>query len=217
MPETEAALERTPMRTVAAALAAVIVVAGGLGAAYSQARPGEALDWTGVRRLRVGLDQEWGLAAFTSGAILAAGAYAGWLLVRRLRSLERPWTGVALLAGMLAFMAVDETTEMHENLQEVFDITWLLLYSPLMLVAAVGWLLTVRTLCKDRPAVVMLVAGAACWAVAQLFEHLQRANHMLVHRWMILPEEVLEMCGSGLFFLALLHGAQWLRADPRAS
>lgn len=152
---------------------------------------------------RWGLDAE-GTPAPTFSALLLAGATA----LALLNGLARPpRQGIPLLlfAPLTLFMAADEAFGFHERVEELTSIDWQLLYLPLVTVCgfAWAWILT-RTL--RRPAERLLwLAGAGAWAVSQLLERLQWDHgDVLVHPWMIVPEEALEMAGSSAWLLALL-------------
>jgi hypothetical protein len=110
-------------------------------------------------------------------------------------------------------MAVDEVVAIHEALEEVVHLAWWKFYAPLAVVGAVCALLVLRRVWDHRLAAATLVGGGACWLAAQLIETQQYHGAELVHRWTILPEELLEMIGSLLFVLAMLLV---LRDRPRS-
>jgi hypothetical protein len=77
----------------------------------------------------------------------------------------------------------------------------------------VAWLRTLGRIRSPVAASGAWVAGAAAWVVAQLFEKLENHGDVLVHPWMTLPEETLEMAGSSVFGLALLLWIQHQAAE----
>lgn len=186
-----------------AALGGTIALLGVLGAAYSQAKPGGRLDFTGLRSVPLGLDTEYSIPALFSGALLLAAAYAGYLAAKVAASRR---DGRALLAfgAFLAFMAVDELLALHEGLEALVGVPWQVLYAPVILIGGLMWTATLVRVWGQREARLCLVGGAAAWFVAQLLERVQYEDGKLVHRWTILPEELLEMTGSTLFGLALV-------------
>lgn len=185
------------------ALAGVIALLGVLGLAYSQAKPGDALAFTGLRSIPLGLDTEYSVPALFSGVLLLAAAYAGYL-VAAVASSRRERRTVLLFGAFLAFMAVDELLAIHEGLESLAGVPWKLLYAPVILAGGALWLATLLLLRGERTAQLCLLAGAAAWSAAQILEQIQYEDGKLVARWSILPEEVLEMTGSTLFGLALL-------------
>jgi len=185
------------------ALAGVIALLGVLGLAYSQAKPGDALAFTGLRSVPLGLDTEYSVPALFSGVLLLAAAYAGYL-VAAVASTRRERRTVLLFGAFLAFMAVDELLAIHEGLESLTGVPWKVLYAPVILAGGALWLATLLLLRGERVAQLCLIAGAVAWFAAQVLEQIQYEDGKLVARWSILPEEVLEMTGSTLFGLALL-------------
>ena len=190
-------------RLAVAGLVAIAVVAT-LGTAYAEAKEGGRLESGLIRSLPLGLNNEWTLAAFFSGALLAAAALVAYLTAATSRSRPEAWLlrGLALL---FTFMAADEIFAIHERLESLTGVGWITLYSPLIAVGGVGWLLALRSMRPLPGAAAAFVAGGLAWAVSQALERMQYDDDgVLVRRWSILPEEVLEMTGSLLFGLALL-------------
>ena len=208
-------LEAVPPRTALAAGGLGIAVFAILGAAYSQAKGGGAVpSW--FRSVPVGLNGEWTLPALYSALLLLA---AGALAIRASATLERPhrFTPLLVLGGLFVYMAVDEVLTLHELLEEAVHLAWWKLYAPVALAAGVCAVLVLRRTWGLVAARWALLAGSACWLVAQLIETQQYDGAELVHRWTILPEEVLEMTGSLLFVVAMLvvlHPA--VRRQPAA-
>lgn len=195
-------LARLDLRRLALAVAALIALLGALGVEHALARHGGP--W--VRMPVFGLDNEGSVPAVFSGLLLLGAALAS----REARAVHA--AALTGLGAVFAFMAVDEVLAVHEHLESVVGEQWQVVYLPLMAVAGGLWLVVLREL-RGR-AQALFVGGAAAWVVAQLIEHFQRDGAVLVHRWTILPEELLEMTGSALFMFALLVAA---REDVPAS
>ncbi len=202
MPLDLSTFERAPPQRVAAAAGLGVLVFATLGAAYALAKDGGLVPG-GFRWLPVGLNAEWSLPAAYSGLLLLA---TGLLAVRAGTMRPPVRSSVALLGlGVLfTFMAFDEVLAVHERLEEAVHLAWYKLYAPVAAVAGVAWLAVVRATWPRRGVRLALIGGSACWLVSQLIETQQYDGAELVHRWTILPEEVLEMTGSLLFLLAML-------------
>ena len=196
---------RLDVQKSALAVFAAIALLGVLGLIYSD-RFGS----------RLNLDSEGAPPAWYSAGLLAsAGVLA--LLRGRLRPRTReglPW----LLAGaFFLFMSLDEVFGVHEELEASTGIDWQLLYAPLVAVGAIAWLGVLRLLGPPRLALALFVAGAVAWLAGQALEAIQWSGNRFVHPETVVPEEVLEMTGSGLFALALLiHLRSYLVTRPRS-
>jgi hypothetical protein len=177
-------IEQVRAQRVAVALLAFIAFLGLLGGLQALEVPLHAFSLTG----------EWNVPALFSGGLLwgaAALAFANGSQTR-------------VIGAFLAFMGLDELAVIHESLESWTGVDWQILYLPVILVGAIAW---ARTMPRLRPAPVIAwlwVGGAGAWFVAQVFEKLENHGNVLVHPWMTLPEETLEMAGSSLFGLALL-------------
>lgn len=173
-----------------------------------------------------------GIAAFGALGVLqrAVPAYEGvhWMSLERERTPAALWAALLLgaaavawgraalpgvrwlLVGMLALMTADEWSEVHEGLGGLLYTEWQLVYAPLVLAAGVAALLVLRRWGLSG-ASGLLLAGGACWAVAQGLEAVQwwgdtAGPRMPAHyAWWLVSEEVLEMTGSLLMLLAPLH------------
>lgn len=116
-----------------------------------------------------------------------------------------------IFTGVLAHMAIDELLQIHERLERLSGVSWQTLYIPMFVLAAVVWWRVMRQL--EPKARVLLMLGAAMWAVSQSLEHMEwlaegrRAPHYNV---MMAPEELMEMIGSLLFLLAMLVARETL-------
>jgi hypothetical protein len=173
-----------------------------LGAAYAEAKDGGPIP-TWFRSVPVGLNGEWTLPALYSALLLLAASAlcfrAAWLVTTSGR-----FTPLVVLGVLFAYMGVDEFLSVHERLEHVVLLSWWKFYAPVAVVAGVAVLLTLRRIWPVAAARSALLAGCACWLLSQLIETQQYDGTELVHRWTILPEEVLEMTGSLLFVVALL-------------
>lgn len=176
----------------------------------------------------LGLDSELGLRWPQGGstvalpaiwsAILLVGAGLTWLAAAVTTEWRRSTRVLMTLFGVaLMYLAVDELFIIHERLEARLLIDWQVLYAPVMAVLALliaG--LVVRAARVDRRAGTMLVAGTICWAVAQILEYVQwdGDQEVTLYGLFMIPEEVLEMCGSILFGLAAVRLLQ-ARAEGR--
>jgi len=147
-----------------------------------------------------GLDGEWTPASFFSGAVLFA---AAWLVYRYARRQTRAALVAGLaLAALLAVMGVDEIVTLHERIENRTGIDWQLLYSPLVVAAGIGALILLRTM--PRAAAACFLLGGACWFGAQVLELVQWRDDVLIHPFLVLPEELGEMAGSSLIVISML-------------
>jgi hypothetical protein len=176
------------------------------------------------------LDKEGTVPQAYSGLLLLAAAGAAYVSAR----FGGPARGALLaLAGVLAYMSFDEVFRIHEELDSRLDFDWQIIYAPIFAVALAGWVGVERAL-RDEPAQrAVWIAGAACWGVAQLLEALQwdgvvrpgsiegedlsgaaleRALSDPSYLLKMLPEELLEMCGSLMFAFVLATLAKRLVA-----
>ncbi len=118
----------------------------------------------------------------------------------------------AAFGAAMLFMAVDELTSIHEHLENVTGVDWQVLYLPVVAVVGVAFLILLLRLLRvgERASVVLLLAGAGAWFVAQVFEAIQWDGDRQTSAYAPLAtaEEVLEMLGSLAFALALLVWAR---------
>lgn len=157
------------------------------------------------------LDGEGHYFVYFSALLLLAGAVCAVLAVH-VSVAPRITLG---LAGLLAFMAVDEAFALHERLERRLHVDWPVLYSPVIAVGGLAALLLLRRTRHVRSVAPTFLAGGACWAMAVVLEKLQwtdtgKADHYVA---MMIPEELLEATGSFLFAVAL---ALLVRAPGRA-
>jgi len=185
-----------------------------LGAAYAEAKDGGVVP-TWFRSVPVGLNGEWTLPALYSALLLLIAAIlcfrAAWLV-----STAGRFAPLVVLGVLFAYMGVDEFLSVHERLERVVHLAWWKFYAPVAVVGGVAVLLTLRRIWPVVMARWALLAGCACWMVSQLIETQQYDRTELVHRWTILPEEVLEMTGSLLFVVSLLAVIGATATDRRA-
>lgn len=163
----------------------------------------DLFDGRSVTQWPFGLDSEQAPhAAYAALLLFGAGLLAGSLAWYS----DRHRLLVAVMAAALFFMSYDEAFILHEQIESSLERDWQLIYAPVIVVFGVAWLLVLIRVLRPRRTQLYWVLGAACWAVAQLFEKLQWSGDedQLVHPWMVVPEEALEMLGSTFWLLALL-------------
>jgi hypothetical protein len=198
-------VRRLDPRRTALVLALAIAVLAALGAVVAWS-PRPAL-------VRFDLDGERNVpAAFSAFLLLACAALA--LLLPR--SIAR--RGVALLFGfILVFASLDEAGGIHEKLESRLDVDWQVLYIPVAVATLAVWVLVALGLRRVRGGLVLMLGSGACWAVSQGFEALQWDDDdepAAGYTWMMVTEETLEMVGSALLVLALLHAVRAERPEP---
>ena len=151
------------------------------------------------------LDSEVSVATRFSAARVWVAAF-WWLLVAqaaRPRSLAIWGWG-----AVLAWLALDEGSAVHERLERWSGVDWQIVYSPFMGLAAVAlWGVFRRYRSQGRVAV-LLLAGAASWIVVLALELIQNwggsAAPATVYVPTMIAEEALEMIGSAAFLLAAM-------------
>lgn len=162
------------------------------------------------------LDSEVSFATWFSAALLWV-ASLWWLLVAmatRSRSLAI-WSWWAVLA----WLALDEGSAVHERLERWSGIDWQVLYAPLMGVAAVAlWGVFHRYRSQERVAALLMTA-AATWIVVLALELIQNWGGSPVEAAVYVPtmigEEALEMIGStALLIAAMLILQRTVRPAP---
>jgi hypothetical protein len=141
-------------------------------------------------------------AGFSGGLIVCNAALS--LMLSRLRPAEAwPWR---LMTLAFVLLGADEIGGLHEKLEDP-DRSALLdpVLVPLLLFYASAWLLVLRGIWEDRAVARLWIAAALTWIASQGLEvsHAPNPDHPT-----IVPEEALEMVGSGLFLLALLLAVQ---------
>lgn len=149
------------------------------------------------------LDSEVSVATWFSATLLWAAAI-WWMFVA---VSHRP-TSVALWVWwpVLAWLAFDEGTAVHEKLERWSGIDWQIIYLPVMILGAAAWVGVVRTFRQQKRVVALLVTTAAVWTVALTFELVQNWGGSPVQAGIYVPtmiaEEALEMIGSVALIVA---------------
>lgn len=190
-------------RAVAVVLGAAIALLAVLGAIYAW-EPRAALG-------RFDLDEERTVPAYFSAFLLAACAVLALCLPRAV--LSRP--AALVFTGLLALASLDELIEIHERLERRLDVDWQLLYVPVFAAGVVVLVLFGVGLRRQGYRLELLLASAACWGGAQLFEKLEWEDEGRApgYTWMMLIEETLEMAGSALLLLTLLAVVRTTRIE----
>jgi hypothetical protein len=67
-------------------------------------------------------------------------------------------------------MAFDEVLALHERLERAVHLSWWKLYAPVALAAGICAVLVLRRIWGVAAARWPLIAGSACWLLAQLIE-----------------------------------------------
>jgi hypothetical protein len=138
-------------------------------------------------------------ATFSGILLLGAGGLALLNGVVRCPNLaDRRWWLV--LAGVFAFLGIDEITALHEAVQDRVHIWGQTTLIPIVIAGGIAWLITLKRLGPQSVAGRLLILAAATWAVSQGID--LELNERW--GWTIVPEELLEMAGSTMFGLAML-------------
>jgi hypothetical protein len=165
------------------------------------------------------LDAEQNLPSAWSGLLLAFAALGAVMLSRTAPPGGR-WLWWSL-AGVLAFLAVDEVVSGHERLGDLARVDWQIPFAPFAIFAAGVCLVALRRLWRERRSLGLLfAAGGACWLASQGLELVQWDGEAKVPEYftLMVVEEILEMLGSICFGLSLfaLVFAPAVRTDHRA-
>lgn len=142
-----------------------------------------------------------GAATFSALLLLAAGAstVVAWATGAAGRA-------VLPVGVVLVLMAVDEYWAVHESVEESLGIDWQLLYLPVFAVAGICFLVALRQSWASPAFRTVWTAGALCWVVSQVLELLQWSGDVQrpgIYVAMMIPEELLEMVGTGAFLVAM--------------
>jgi hypothetical protein len=184
-------VSRLNMRMLLIGIAAFAIVFGILG----------SIVYPGGGALRVfDLNKEQTFPATFSGLLLlGAGALALMNGVVRCPTLyERRWWLV--LAGVFAFLGVDEITALHEAVQDRVHIWGQATLIPIVIAGGAAWLITLKRLGPRSVAGLLLILAAGVWALSQGIDLELNESY----GWTIVPEELLEMAGSAMFGLSML-------------
>lgn len=172
------------------------------------------------------LDKEGTIPQAYSGLLLIAAATAAFVAAR---VGAPPRRALLILAAVLIYMSFDEVFRIHETLDSELNVDWQLLYLPIVALALIGWIVVEREIRDRRTDRALWIGAAACWVIAQALEVSQWHGHLrpgtihgeglsaaaLEHELSrpsyllkMLPEELLETCGSLLFAVVLARLAQ---------
>jgi hypothetical protein len=155
------------------------------------------------------LDGEHNFPSTFSAALLVCAAVMAVLVAREYRpqtKLRRVFLG---LAGLFAFMTLDEFEYFHEHINDHFDFPWQVAYAPILVAAAYLWITAWREMRARTDAAGLWIAAAAAWAAAQVLDLYQTTaldtnDNLTSFRVTVVIEEGLEMIGSSLFIFALI-------------
>jgi hypothetical protein len=157
-------------------------------------------DWSAAN-----LDSEVSIATWFSATLLWVAAF-WWLLVA---VTGRPWSlAVWVWWPVLAWLALDEGSAMHERLERWSGIDWQLLYVPLMGVAAAALWGVFRRYRSQARIAALLMTGAVAWIVVLTLELIQNWGGSPIQAAIYVPtmitEETLEMIGSTVLLVAAI-------------
>ena len=207
--ERSAALvSRVPARRVVSIAGVLIVVLVAFGIAQRTVFP----DW----RL-ANLDTEASIATWFSATLLW-GVAAAWLLVA---SNSRPgYLAIWVWCPLLAWLALDDGSAIHERLERWSGVDWQLLYLPILATGAAAWWGLLRRYRSEREVASWLVGGAVAWAVALLLELIQNWGgppaRPAIYDPLMIIEEGLEMVGSTALLVAAVVILNRSRSAPVA-
>jgi hypothetical protein len=121
-------------------------------------------------------------------------------------------------ACFLLFVGLDDIVGLHEWLEKTLQVDWQILYLPLAAMFAWGLWQVTGLIGQTTPTALMLYTGAGAWLVAQALEaaawngigpaligedrpaaEVMELTHSLAYYALMIPEELLEMCGALLF------------------
>jgi hypothetical protein len=111
------------------------------------------------------------------------------------------------LAAFLTFMGLDEMLTIHESSAEAAGVGWLTLWSPLIAIGGIGWLLILQRIWPLTRERALFIAGGAAWFLSQVLESIQsnpEDGRVAGYGALSACEEILEVSGSALFLLAML-------------
>lgn len=198
----------TPPLRLAGIIGAGIVLFAVLGSFHQFVRPVAVFD----------LDSELTVPTYYSGVLLLLAAGMAALCV----SVRAPGTlAWRVLTGFFAFMALDEVVGVHELLAGWAGLYWQILYVPIMLAGALGFLGVMWAFRAVRAVPIVLALGGLLYVTGQGLDTLQWSGGELVAslKWTTVPEEILEMTGVTLWSLGFLIAVQFVlrgRTEQRA-
>src|SRR3954463_343303 len=155
------------------------------------------------------LDGEHNFPSTFSAALLVCAAVMAVLVAREhppQTKLRRVFLG---LAGLFAFMTLDEFEYFHEHINDHFDFPWQAAYAPILVAAAYLWITAWREMRARTDAAGLWLGAAAAWGVAQVLDLYQTTaldtnDNLTSFKVTVVIEESLEMIGSSLFIFALI-------------
>jgi len=148
-------------------------------------------------------DDGWTFPALFTTLLLCSAGVCGFVAGRwRLAGAGLSWY---LLGALLFWMGLDEGLAIHERFEDMSGVDWQLLYIPVVAFGAAAWAAVVLRMSSWKRERVWMVLGAVAWFIAQVLEATQWAGDRRVSSYdaQMFTEEILEMCGSALFLLAL--------------
>ena len=160
-----------------------------------------AIVYPGGGALRVfDLNKEQTFPATFSGLLLLGAGFMALLngVVRCPDPRDRVWWLV--LAGVFAFLGVDEIAALHEAIQDRVHVWGQATLTPIVIAGVAAWLIALTRLRSSPGAARLFVLGAAAWILSQGIDVALNESH----GWTVVPEELVEMAGSALFGVALL-------------
>jgi hypothetical protein len=196
-----AAVARLHPGTVAIWVVVLVIVLGVLGSIEYPGGGGTRAPYPGGGDLRAfDLNKEQTYPA-TFSALLLFGAGGLALLNGLVRTTDRSeQRGWFLLALIFTFLGIDESTALHEILQDRVHLWGQAVLMPVVLVGVVTWWITLKRLRPQVTAARLFFLGGASWVLSQAIDFALNEPW----GWTVVPEELLEMAGSALFGLALL-------------
>jgi hypothetical protein len=192
----DAAIDRKTVRSAAILLAIAIGVLCVGAAVDALVTPMSAFD--PGRELENGFSM---FALVSGGVLLVAAFVALRLALHGAAGRAAAWAGLALVFG---WMAADETAAVHERVESALDVSWQLVFAPVIGLAAILWIVALASI-EDREARALWLGGAAFWLLAQGLEAVKGAQIFIGgHDLLSGVEELLEIVGSSLLLLAAL-------------
>jgi hypothetical protein len=152
------------------------------------------------------LDTETNPAAAFAALLLLVPAVLG-VVLAVMRPAGLPRWALLGIGAFLAFMAIDEWTTIHEDLEATLDVNWRVLYLPLAVAAAVPWFGVLRGLPRYPPAALAWLAAPALWILSQILNVTADTDDRpgsAIYKPFVIAEEILEMTGSFFFGVPLL-------------
>jgi CDP-diglyceride synthetase len=162
------------------------------------------------------LDSEVSVATWFSATLLWVAAF-WWLLVAVTVRPQAP--AIWVWWAILAWLALDEGSAIHEKLERWSGIDWELLYLPVMAIGALAWWGVFRRYRSDPRIAALLIGGAGVWIAVLALELVQNWGGAPVQAEIYVPtmitEEALEMIGSAVILIAGMLALQHcVRATP---